>query len=417
MKRAAIAFAALLLMAAREEGPTLVPDVSQRSVEILYSFTGAELLLFGAILYPGGKVPDGRTDVAVVLKGPSRSVLVREKQKLGGLIWANAGAARFRSAPAFYAVASSRPIEDLVDDRTAAIYELGLGSIHLSPAGGAAPVEAKRFVEGLVDLQSRDGLFFAQPGSVEISKGVLYRARLEIPPRVPEDEAVALLQAIKASGNKAGLCFHVGSQTLSPLPYTQALARVGAIIKQSGVKLDSLDVGGGYPVAYPGHDPAPVIDYMVALRDGLAKLKLPKGCQVYGEPGRALVAEAGSLLVQVELRKGDALYINDGVYGSLYDSGHFGLIHPVRLHRAAGRKATGTQTQGFTLYGPTCDSVDTIKGPYRLPADVQEGDWIEFGQTGSYTAALQSGFNGFFSDQTVLLADQPQLPTKGYWSK
>jgi uncharacterized protein (TIGR02186 family) len=132
-----------------------------------------------------------RTDVAVVLKGPPQSILVREKQKLGGVIWANAGTSRFRSAPAFYAIAASRPIGELVDDRTAAIYELGLGSIHLSPAGGVDPDVAHRFETGFVDLRGRGGLFVTQPGSIEISKGVLYRARLTIPPRVPDGRYTA----------------------------------------------------------------------------------------------------------------------------------------------------------------------------------------------------------------------------------
>lgn len=191
MKRVAAACLAFLLIAARDEAPVLVPDVSQREVAIHYSFTGAELLLFGAILYPGGRVPDGRTDVAVVLKGPPQSILVREKQKLGGVIWANAGSAQFRSAPAFYAIAASRPLVDLIDERTAAIYELGLGSIHLSPAGGADPATAYRFETGFVDLRSRGGLFVTQPGSIEITRGVLYRARLSIPPRVPDGRYTA----------------------------------------------------------------------------------------------------------------------------------------------------------------------------------------------------------------------------------
>lgn len=192
MKRfTTVLLAFILLTAARDDAPVLVPDVSQREVDIHYSFTGAELLLFGAILYPGGRVPDGRTDVAVVLKGPPQSILVREKQKLGGVIWANAGASRFRSAPAFYAIAASRPISDLVDDRTAAIYELGLGSIHLSPAGGADPAVANRFETGFVDLRARGGLFVTQPGAIEISQGVLYRARLTIPPRVPDGRYTA----------------------------------------------------------------------------------------------------------------------------------------------------------------------------------------------------------------------------------
>ena len=188
----ALLAAALLLGGARgEQTPVLVPDVSQRVVNIQYSFTGAQLLLFGAILYPGGHVPDGRTDIAVVVKGPPQSILVREKQKLAGVIWANANATRFRSAPAFYAVAASRPLKDLIDEQTAAIYELGLGSIHLSPVGGVVPDVAQRFETGFVDLRARGQLFVTEPGSVEISHGVLYKARLTIPPRVPDGRYTA----------------------------------------------------------------------------------------------------------------------------------------------------------------------------------------------------------------------------------
>ncbi|WP_293880274.1 TIGR02186 family protein [Sphingomonas sp.] len=183
MKRLFALLPLLLLVGARE--PILVPDVSQNEVEIIYSFTGAELLLFGAIVYPGGRVPDGHTDVAVVLKGPPQSILVREKQKIGGLIWANADSARFRSAPTFYAIASSRPLQMLIDERTAAIYELGLGNVHLSPASSALPAEQRRFETGFVDLRGRSGLYVSHPSSVTIRQGVLYRARIAIPARVP----------------------------------------------------------------------------------------------------------------------------------------------------------------------------------------------------------------------------------------
>jgi uncharacterized protein (TIGR02186 family) len=182
-RRIALVLTAWLLVAANE--PVLVPEVSQRQVDIQYSFSGADLLLYGAIVYPGGRVPDGRTDIAVVLKGPPQSILVREKQKLGGVIWANAGSTRFRSAPTFYAIASSRPLGRLVDERTAAIYELGLPNIHLSPASAADPVDQRRFQAGLVDLRRRTGLYDSRPSTVEIRQGVLYTARLAIPARVP----------------------------------------------------------------------------------------------------------------------------------------------------------------------------------------------------------------------------------------
>ena len=166
--------------------PVLVPDVSQRDIEIAYSFTGAELLLFGAILYPGGRLPDDDkpTDIVVVVKGPVQSILVREKEKVAG-IWVNAARLRYRSAPSFYAIASSRPISKVVDDRTRAIYELGLGSLQLSPASSAPVAEQDRFARGLVDLKRRSGLYVEAPRAVEISEGVLYRARITIPARVP----------------------------------------------------------------------------------------------------------------------------------------------------------------------------------------------------------------------------------------
>jgi len=166
--------------------PVLVPDVSQRNVEIAYSFTGAELLLFGAILYPGGRLPRGQapTDIVVVVKGPTQAVLVREKRKVAG-IWVNAEHQRYSSAPSFYALASSRPIERIVDERTRAIYELGLDSLQLSPGSNAVSAVEQRFQRGLVDLKRRAGLYGEAPRAVEITDGVLYRARLTIPARVP----------------------------------------------------------------------------------------------------------------------------------------------------------------------------------------------------------------------------------------
>ena len=183
MKRAALfATFAPLLMA--QSQPRLVPDISARSIEIRYSFSGAQLLLFGAIVYPGGRVPRNPADVIVVLKGPVEPILVREKQKLAG-IWMNADSNRFRSAPSFYAVASSAPVRDLVDERTAAIYELGLQDLQLSPGGGAPPDKERRFEAGLLDLRKRQGLYAEHPHGVEISESVLYRARISIPSQVP----------------------------------------------------------------------------------------------------------------------------------------------------------------------------------------------------------------------------------------
>jgi uncharacterized protein (TIGR02186 family) len=154
-------FAAAPLLVAADK-PVLVPDISARNVQIRYSFTGAQLLLFGAVVYPGGRAPEHPADIAVVLRGPVQPILVREKQKIAG-IWMNADSNRFRSAPSFYSVASSKPIPDLVDERTAAIYELGLHNLQLSPGGGALPEKERRFEAGLLDLRRRNGLYSETP--------------------------------------------------------------------------------------------------------------------------------------------------------------------------------------------------------------------------------------------------------------
>ena len=177
-----LAMSAPLLTAAGK--PILVPDVSARQVQIRYSFSGAQLLLFGAIAYPDGRVPNRPTDVVVVLRGPVEPILVREKEKIAG-IWMNADSNRFRSAPSFYAVASSRPVRDLVDDRTASIYELGVHNLQLSPGSGAVPERERHFEAGLLDLRSRAGLYSENPNGVSIADGILYRAVITIPSQVP----------------------------------------------------------------------------------------------------------------------------------------------------------------------------------------------------------------------------------------
>ena len=174
--------AAPMLVAA--DKPVLVPDISARKVEIRYSFTGAQLLLFGAVVFPGGRPPNHPSDIVVVLRGPVQPILVREKQRILH-IWMNADSNRFRSAPSFYSVASSRPISDLVDERTAAIYEMGLHNLQLSPGGGALPEKERRFEAGLLDLRRRHGLYAENARGVEISGGVLYRATIAIPSQVP----------------------------------------------------------------------------------------------------------------------------------------------------------------------------------------------------------------------------------------
>jgi uncharacterized protein (TIGR02186 family) len=171
-------------LALAQNVPKLVPDVSQRQINIQSGFTGEDMLLFGAIIYPRGVAPEGQIDVAVVLRGPTRAITLREKQKFAG-IWVNADSTDFRSVPAYYAIASSRPLNKIVNSKTAAIYELGLDKLQLSPTGELDAKEQRRFVTGLVDLNRRNGLFRQQAGTVEITDQVLYRARLQIPSSVP----------------------------------------------------------------------------------------------------------------------------------------------------------------------------------------------------------------------------------------
>ncbi len=169
---------------AQQDEPKLVPDVSQRQIAIESGFTGAELLMFGAIIYPRGVTPSEQIDVAVVLRGPSQAITLREKQRILG-IWINADSKEFLSVPGYYAVATSRPLNKIVNPRTADIYELGIDRLQLSPRGSFSANEDQRFNAGLVDLNRRGGLFRQQAGSVEITDSVLYRARLLVPSSVP----------------------------------------------------------------------------------------------------------------------------------------------------------------------------------------------------------------------------------------
>jgi uncharacterized protein (TIGR02186 family) len=181
VKRLFLALALVLLGGARD--PILVPEVSQHEVQVRQGFTGTELLLFGAILTPEGTRAGRDYDIVILLKGPTQSIVLREKQKIAG-IWMNADSTEFRSAPSFYAMASSRPIDDIVDDKTAAIYELGLSWLQLSPIGAIEPKEQARFAAGLVDLMVRNGLYKEQEGGVQVSEAVLYQARISLPSSV-----------------------------------------------------------------------------------------------------------------------------------------------------------------------------------------------------------------------------------------
>ena len=217
------------------------------------------------------------------------------------------------------------------------------------------------------------------------------------------DEATVLLQAARKVSAGLGLCFHVGSQCMDTENYKAAIGYARRVVGAAGVKIDTLDIGGGFPVAYPDMPIAPMTDYFSAIGDSL-KANGFEGVEILGEPGRALCAEGGSTLARVELRKGGDLYLNDGTYGSLFDAGQFSWKFPVKLHTGAG-SIVAADTEAFRFLGPTCDSADMMAGPFYLPEDVCEGDWIEIEHLGAYGQALATQFNGFYSTHTVAILD------------
>ena len=226
-------------------------------------------------------------------------------------------------------------------------------------------------------------------------------------------DAAALLSACAKVAAKIGLSFHVGSQCVDPSAYERALDLAGQVIGASGVALDVLDVGGGFPVAYADTQPPPLSHFLAAISRGVAKLDLPAQCRLWCEPGRALVAEGQSVVVQVQAKKGGALYINDGVYGTLSDAGAaVGLRFPVRVVAQGTARRQG-RLRAFEFFGPTCDSADRMRGPFLLPSDIQVGDWIEIGQIGAYGRVLSTGFNGFDEILRAHVDDRPPVEEVG----
>ncbi len=210
-------------------------------------------------------------------------------------------------------------------------------------------------------------------------------------------EAIALLRQARPHTAHLGISFHVGSQCMDAADYDRTIAYVRDLLNAANVTIDSLDCGGGFPVAYPGMSPPPMTDYFTTIRNALTTHGFDD-ITILGEPGRALCAAGGSTLARVELRKGRDLYLNDGSYGSLFDAAQCSWKYPVKLHRT---RAHASDTTPFRFFGPTCDSLDMMAGPFHLPADTGEGDWIEICHLGAYGQALASGFNGFQSEATV----------------
>ena len=224
------------------------------------------------------------------------------------------------------------------------------------------------------------------------------------------DEMKELLFATRQAADALGICFHVGSQAMTPAAYSEAMERVRAAIVEAAVTVDIVDVGGGFPSVYPGMEPPPLEAYFDVISRAFESLPISYSAELWCEPGRALCAEYASLLVRVEKRRGDQLYINDGAYGALFDAAHIGWRFPVKLLR---EKESELRDIGFSFYGPTCDDLDHMAGPFHLPADVGPGDYIEVGMLGAYGCAMRTAFNGFGTVAKVEMTDDPMATLYG----
>jgi len=218
-------------------------------------------------------------------------------------------------------------------------------------------------------------------------------------------EALGLLRLAKAHAKKVGLSFHVGSQCMHPISYAKGIREVGNIIKKTKINPDIINVGGGFPSIYPDLQPQPLENYIKEIQKAFDNLKLENKPELLCEPGRALVAESGSSIVKVVLRKKQKLYINDGTYGSLFDAGVLNFVLPTRM--ISNGRITSKKLTSYSLYGPTCDSADYMKGPFVLPNNIKEGDYIEIGQLGAYSLTFRTKFNGFYSDKIFEVQDKP----------
>ena len=220
-------------------------------------------------------------------------------------------------------------------------------------------------------------------------------------------EAAGLLRLVKQCANKIGLSFHVGSQCMHPISYAKGISEIGNIIKKTKIVPDYINVGGGFPTIYPDLIPQSLDNYFLEITKSLENLKLNNLPEIICEPGRALVAESGSTIVRVNLRKRQKLYINDGTYGTLFDAGTPNIVYPSKMIKDNTHKIISKKLTAFDFYGPTCDSMDYMKGPFLLPNNIKENDYIELGQLGAYGLTFRTQFNGFFSNEIYEVEDNP----------
>ena len=224
-------------------------------------------------------------------------------------------------------------------------------------------------------------------------------------------EATGLLRLTKQYAKKIGLSFHVGSQCMHPISYAKGIGEIGNIIKKTKIIPDYINIGGGFPAIYPDLVPQPLENYFEEIKKSLTNLELEKLPELLCEPGRAIVAESGSTIVRVNLRKKQKLYINDGTYGTLFDAGTPNMVYPSRLIKSS--KIISKKLTAFDFYGPTCDSMDYMKGPFLLPNNIKENDYIELGQLGAYGLTFRTQFNGFYSNEIYEVEDEPIMTMYG----
>jgi len=223
-------------------------------------------------------------------------------------------------------------------------------------------------------------------------------------------EASAILMAARQAADALGICFHVGSQAMTPAAFAEAMTLVREAIVEAAVTVDIVDVGGGFPSSYPGMEPPPMETFFSVIHSAFESLPISYSAELWCEPGRALCAEYASVLVRVEKRRGHELYINDGAYGALFDAAHIGWRYPVRLIR---ERESHTRPMEFSFYGPTCDDLDRMAGPFELPGDVNVGDYIEIGMLGAYGCAMRTQFNGFGVVDSAIVDDEPMASLYG----
>jgi ornithine decarboxylase len=267
-------------------------------------------------------------------------------------------------------------------------------------------------LEKVVRATSKDGIAATDLNLLVRIRVSSDHAKLSLASKFGADprDISTLLVAARQAADALGICFHVGSQAMTPAAFAEAMTRVRTAIIDAAVTVDIVDVGGGFPSSYPGMEPPPLETYFSVIHQAFEALPISYSAELWCEPGRALCAEYASVLVRVEKRRGDELYINDGAYGALFDAAHIGWRYPVRLVR---EEQSHVRPMQFSFYGPTCDDLDHMTGPFELPGDVGVGDYIEIGMLGAYGCAMRTQFNGFGVVDSAIVDDEPMASLYG----